>query len=134
MEEVQENEAVFDDAVTADGTAGIGAEFESPVFYFTNPDCSLDDTNAAKRKVIAKRTGDNWKLTADTGFGQGMVDAEYILDGANIKVGTDDGANTGKAIADDLVSHYSDSVRCSVLLTLSDCLETVERRQTRGRY
>lgn len=133
MEEVQDDEAVFNDAVTVDGTAGIGAEFESIQFYFTNLDCNLADTNAARKMVIAKRTGTNWELTVDT-LGLGKVDAEYISDGRNIKVGSGDGATAGKAIADDLVSHYSDSIRCSVLLTLPDFLETVERRQTRGRY
>ena len=59
MQEVEENESVFNDGITADGTAGIGAEFKSSLFYFTNLDCSLADTNAAKKKIIAKRTGTN---------------------------------------------------------------------------
>lgn len=129
MQEVEENESVFNDAITADGTAGIGAEFESPLFYFTNTDCSLADTNAAKNKIIAKRTGTNWELTADTGFREGMVDAEYILDGRNIKVGSGNGAKTGKAITDDLVSYWCDSIPRSVLLTLSDHLEAMARGQ-----
>ena len=128
-EDTQDNQLVYNDGPTADGTAGIGAEFESPLFYFTNLECSLADTNAAKNKIIAKRTGTNWELTADTGFREGKVDAEYILDGRNIKVGSGNGAKTGKAIADDLVSYCCDSIPRSVLLTLSDRLEAMARGQ-----
>lgn len=102
--DVQDTEMVELDGITADGTAGIGAEFESPFFYFVNPDCNEDDTNAAKKEVVAGRTGPNWILSADTGAGQGKVNAEYILNGVNIKVGSGEGAKAGKAIADDLVS------------------------------
>lgn len=105
VEDVQDNEQVFNDAVTPDGAAGIGAEFESPFFYFVNPKCSVDETNNARKKVIAERTGTNWMLTADTGASSsgGKLYAEYILDGHNIKVGGD-GDKTAKALADDLVS------------------------------
>ena len=104
IQDVQDIEAVQLDGPTADGTAGIGAEFESPFFYFTNPDCSIEDTNAAKKQVIAQRTGTNWELTADSTSDQGKVNAEYILNGERIKVGSGDGATAGKAWADDLVS------------------------------
>ncbi len=104
MQDVQDVEAVQLDGPTADGTAGIGAEFESPSFYFTNIDCSLEDTNAARKQIIAQRTGENWELTADSTSDQGKVNAEYILSGKNIKVGSGDGATAGKAWADDLVS------------------------------
>ena len=104
IQDVQNVEAVQLDGPTADGTAGIGAEFESPAFYFTNLDCSVEDTNAAKKQVVAQRTGSNWQLTADSTSDQGKVNAEYILDGENIKVGSGDGAIAGKAWADDLVS------------------------------
>ena len=36
QEEVEEVEIVYLDGPTADGTAGIGAEFESLFFYFVN--------------------------------------------------------------------------------------------------
>lgn len=106
--DIQDNEQVFNDAVTADGTAGIGAEFESPFFYFVNDKCSPDDTNAARKKVVAERTGTNWELTADTGASRsgGKLNAEYILDGREIKVGGD-GDKVAKSIADDLVSAIS---------------------------
>lgn len=98
------DEAVSHDGPTADGTAGIGAEFESFAFSFENPKCSPEDTIATRKQVIAERTGLNWELTADTGRNPGKVNAEYILNGKNIKVGSGDGALAGKARADDLVS------------------------------
>ena len=110
IQDVQDVEAVQLDGPTADGTAGIGAEFESPGFYFTNIDCSVEDTNAAKKQVVAQRTGTNWKLTADSTSDQGKVNAEYILDGENIKVGSGDGAIAGKAWADDLVNSLATSL------------------------
>ena len=103
LEEIEDIEYVQLDGTTADGTAGIGAEFESPFFVFSNSGCSLDDTNAAKGEIVAERTGTNWKLTADSGLGQGKLTAEYILDGQNIKVGSGDGAKAGAAAAQDLV-------------------------------
>ena len=104
LQDVQDYEAVQLDGITADGTAGIGAEFESPAFYFTNPKCSIDDTNAAKKQIVAGRTGTNWELTADSTSDAGKINAEYILDGTKIKVGSGDGATAGKAWADDLVN------------------------------
>lgn len=104
LEDVEDNENVILDGPTADGSAGIGAEFESPAFYFVSDGCDADKTNAAKGQVIGGRTGTNWQLTADTGADPGKVNAEYILNGQNIKVGSGDAAKTGKAIADDLVS------------------------------
>ncbi|KAL8830823.1 MAG: hypothetical protein Q9191_001221 [Dirinaria sp. TL-2023a] len=104
VEEVEDTEMAELDGVTADGTAGIGAEFESPFFYFVSPNCNADNTNAAKKEVVAGRTGSNWFLSADTGAGFGKLHAEYILNGKNIKVGTGDGAKAGKAVTDDLIS------------------------------
>jgi hypothetical protein len=77
--------------LTSGETAGLGVEFESPVFYFISPNCNNDDTNAAKKEIIAERTGKNWQLTADTGGGAGKLQAEYIFDGENIKVGSSSG-------------------------------------------
>ena len=84
--------------------AGIGAEFESPAFTFQNPKCSNEDTDAAKKEVVADRKYDTLYLSADTGSGQRKLNAEYILDGEKIKVGTGDAAMTKKAVADNLVS------------------------------
>ena len=92
------------DGPTADGTAGLGIEFESAAFYFRKDGCSLTDTNAAKGKIISGHTGNNWELTADTGSGPGDVHAEYILNGKNIKVGDGSAAEVASAAAQDLVS------------------------------
>jgi hypothetical protein len=105
------------DRLNTDGTAGIGAEFESPEWRFSSVGCSDDDTNAAKRKVIASRTGTNWELTADSVGGAGKVQAEYIIDGVKVKVGSTDDATNGAKVA---ASFVQDLVRptqwmCSVL-------------------
>lgn len=96
------------DRVNTDGTAGIGAEFESPGWQLVSTDCSADDTNAAKRKVIADRTGTNWELTADSIGQPGKLQAEYIIDGVKVKVGSTDDATNGAKVAasfvQDLVS------------------------------
>ena len=96
--------SIQQDGTSADGTAGIGAEFESPGFGFVNVKCSPEDTYAARKQIVAERTGLNWQLTADTGGDPGKLNAEYILNGANIKVGSGDGPRAIKAWVDDLVS------------------------------
>ncbi|KAE8130920.1 hypothetical protein BDV38DRAFT_289176 [Aspergillus pseudotamarii] len=97
---------VYRDGPTADGSAGIGVELESPFFKFAHPGCSMDNTNAAKKAVVDKRQGTNWLLTADTGVDPGKLNAEFIFDGQKIKVGTGELAKAGKAAADDLVKWY----------------------------
>ncbi|KAL8789566.1 MAG: hypothetical protein Q9195_006743 [Heterodermia aff. obscurata] len=92
------------DGTSADGTAGIGAEFENFAFGFVNAKCNAEDTNAARKQIVAERTGLSWKLTADTTADPGKIYAEYILNGANIKVGSGDGARAGKAWADALIT------------------------------
>ena len=101
---IQDNEGDELTAPTSDGTAGIGAEFETPHFYLTNSACSKADTESAKRQVIAGRTGTNFELTADTVGAAGILQAAYILNGQNIKVGGGDAAKAGAAAAADLVS------------------------------
>ncbi len=49
-----------------DRTAGIGAEFETPVLLPTNSAYDKVNADAAKSKVIAGRIGMNFELTADT--------------------------------------------------------------------
>lgn len=110
-QEVSDTEMVELDATTSDGTAGIGAEFESPTLYFESPGCSTANTNAARKQIVGGRTGTNWVLTADSGAGDGKVNAEYILNGLNIKVGSGDAAKAGAAAAQDLVSTPATQVR-----------------------
>ncbi len=116
---------MYNDGPTADGTAGIGAELESPFFQLINKICSLENTNKAKKSLIEGRTGLGWELTADTTGVAGELQAEHILDGRSIKVGSEDGAKAGKAIADDLVSTAANRTSRSVLLTMLDRLGTV---------
>ncbi|KAF2093595.1 hypothetical protein NA57DRAFT_81097 [Rhizodiscina lignyota] len=68
--------------------------------------CSYRNTWAAKGKVVAGRTGENFELTADTTRDPGQVRAEYILDGRNIKVGSGDAARAGDAIAKDVADWF----------------------------
>ena len=110
-QEVAETEMVDLDATTSDGAAGIGAEFETPLFSFDSLGCSPDDTNAARKEIVGGRTGTNWMLTADTGAGQGKLYAEYILNGQNIKVGSGDAARAGAAAAQDFVSRAAIRLR-----------------------
>ena len=103
-EDTQDDQLVYKDGPTSDQTAGIGAEFESPFFKLKKEGCSLDDTNNARKSLIEGRRGTNWELTADSVGVAGELQAEYILDGRTINVGSGDGAKAGKAIADDLVT------------------------------
>ena len=104
VQEAHDVEAVQLDGSTAYGTAGTGAEFESPVCYFTRRGCSLEATNAAKKQIVAQRTGTNWELAADLTSDPEKLNAEHTLDGRNIKVGSGDGAAAVKAWVDELVS------------------------------
>jgi hypothetical protein len=102
----------FNDGPNSAGEAGIGAEFETPLFNFANPRCSLIDTFAAKRKTVQGRSGTNFVLSVDTGakeLGAGKLNPEYVLDGRSIRVGDGSAAAAGKAAAADFVSASSDS-------------------------
>lgn len=96
--EIQDKMANDPNRVNTAGTAGIGAEFETPEIYLETT-CSAEDTNAAKYKVIAGRKGENWKLTADSLGQEGKLNAEYIIDGNNVKVGSTDDATNGAKVA-----------------------------------
>lgn len=116
------------DGPSADGSAGIGIEFESPFFYFVNDKCSLDDTNAAKKHLVEGRKGTNWMLTADTGSNAGKLFAEYILDGQKIKLGKGDAAKAAKAAADDLVSAVVAHIYTYYSNIVSDWMEAMDWR------
>ncbi|TGJ86907.1 hypothetical protein E0Z10_g1918 [Xylaria hypoxylon] len=101
---LQDNEGDSLTVVTFDRTAGIGAEFETPVLYLQNSACDKANTDAAKRKVVAGRIGLNFELTADTIGRPGKLQLEYILKGETIKVGSGDAARAGAAAAADLMA------------------------------
>lgn len=115
---------ILDDPSRAntDGTAGIGAEFEGAFFNLRSQGCSPADTNAAKRKVVGGRTGTNWQLTADDRGEAGRLNAEYIIDGVNVKVGSQDdatnGAKVAAALAQDLVRAVNPGPPCPWLTVL----------------
>ena len=97
---------VFDDGPTVTGDAGIGAEFETPLFNFQNSACSLENTFAAKGLTIQGHSGPNYRLSVDTGYieiGAGKLNPEYVLDGRTIKVGDGSATAAGAAIAADFV-------------------------------
>ncbi|OTA64293.1 hypothetical protein K449DRAFT_421652 [Hypoxylon sp. EC38] len=101
---VEDNEGDGLTAPTADRTAGIGAEFETIEFWLNSKTCDKESTDKAKRQVVAERTGLNFALTADTTETPGKLNAEYILDGQNIKVGTGDAARAGAAASADFIA------------------------------
>ncbi|KAI0388673.1 hypothetical protein F5Y17DRAFT_470265 [Xylariaceae sp. FL0594] len=101
---IEDNEGDALTAPTSDRTANIGAEFETPVLWLSNTACSKDDTDSAKRKIVAGRSGPNWMLTADTVGTPGKPQLEYVLDCTAIKLGTGDAARAGAAVAADLAA------------------------------
>ena len=78
---------------TSDRSAGIGMEFECAWIQFHSEqaknDPDEDTTFRSKGKVVAGKTGTNWKFTADDLKRKGDLDLEIQLDGRNCKVGTD---------------------------------------------
>jgi len=95
------------DGPTSDKSAGIGVEFEAGTVRFSSTiknGCSKEDTDASKGKLVNNRQGTNWKLTADTLGDKDLLDAEYILDGTQIKIGAGTAKEAAAAVANDFVS------------------------------
>lgn len=96
------------DGPTKDGSPGLGIELETPWFYFSSPECSEENVNRAKKALVAGRQqkGNDpmWMLTADTGAGERKLQAEYILDGQQIKLGSGKAEEIAKEISQDFVS------------------------------
>ncbi|KAL9094050.1 MAG: hypothetical protein Q9165_003720 [Trypethelium subeluteriae] len=93
------------DGPTEDKSAGIGVEFECTNVILQSKGCSMEDTYSSKGKTIDQRQGTNWRLTADTTLGaQGLLDAEYILDGTQIKIGTGAAEQAAKDVAQDILA------------------------------
>ena len=92
------------DGPTADGSPGIGVEFETMGVIFESKDCKRSDTDVSKGKMVGGRQGDNWMLTVDTTPSkEGRLTAEYILDGTQIKLGTGNAAEAAAEVANDIV-------------------------------
>lgn len=95
-------------------SAGIGAEFETPGYTLKNAKCSKADADDFKKSVIAGRkdAGGLWALTVDTTSKAGLLNAEYIMDGKNMKVGSKNAKKAGKDAAAVFVS-ADPRTRCS---------------------
>lgn len=91
------------DGPTSDKSAGLGVEFETSQIRFQSEHCSVSDTYDAKGKVVNGRKGEHWMLTADR-LDEGLLSAEYILDGTQIKLGTGSAERAAKAVSHDIVS------------------------------
>lgn len=124
------------DAPTADGSPGIGIEFETPMFYFSSPDCPESTVNKAKKKILAGRKQEIdegkvplWMLAADTGAGERVLQAEYIIDGQQSKLGSGQAETVTKEIVKDFVRIAPTWLSRLVANTsvLSDRLATLEK-------
>lgn len=92
------------DGPTSDRSAGIGVEFETAGIQSESKGCDKSSTDSSKGKMVGDRQGDNWKRTADTTPDMpGRLDAEYILDGTQIKLETGKAADAAAAVANDIV-------------------------------
>lgn len=100
------------DEVPDNGGTGIGFEFECGriVLHPINDGCTKEQIEKTKNHVIGGRTGTNWELTADTSV-EGAADAEYILDGKAIKLGSGDLKKAAEDAAKDVVSCYFQTKR-----------------------
>ncbi|KAL8867378.1 MAG: hypothetical protein Q9198_008538, partial [Flavoplaca austrocitrina] len=91
------------DGPTADGSPGIGVEFETSGVIFESKDCTRSNTVVSKGKMVGGRQGDNWMLTVDTTPSkEGRLSAEYILDGTQIKLDTGKAAEAAAGVANDI--------------------------------
>ena len=98
------NQAPTLDGPTSDKAPGMGVEFETAGIKFASADCDKPSTDSSKGKMVGNRQGENWKLTADTTFNEaGLLDAEYILDGTQIKLDTGKASEAAEAVANDIV-------------------------------
>ncbi len=115
------NEAPTLDGPTSDQSAGIGVEFETGTVYFQpKGTCNKPEIDKSKGALVDNRQGPNWMLTTDTTMSQdGVLTAEYILNGKQIKIKSGDAAKAASAVANDIVSFnptfkYSDSLIISL--------------------
>lgn len=94
------------DGISEDGTAGIGFELECARITLEPEDdkCTTDKIDKSKGKRIAGRAGHNWELTADTTVDK-VLDAEYIINGKTVKMGTGAVKQAALDVANDIVSN-----------------------------
>ena len=110
LQQIAAQEPPVDDAPTGDRSAGIGMEFEAGGLRFKSDKLAAKgdqgQTDACKGHSVRYKgdsPGTNWGLTADVGGGAGLLNAEYILNGKLIKVGTGDLKRAAAAVQGALV-------------------------------
>ncbi|KAF2795961.1 hypothetical protein K505DRAFT_359715 [Melanomma pulvis-pyrius CBS 109.77] len=94
------------DEATDDNSAGIGFELETTKIRLepeNRAGCTNGQLEKAKGHVIGGRTGINWELTGDTTISD-FVDAEYILNGKTIKLGSGDLRTAAEEVANDITA------------------------------
>ena len=113
----------FQDGPTADREAGLGVEFEtSGLFFASVENCGQENTFKSKNKAISGHQATDWDLTVDTTATQSnRLDAEYILNGKTIKIGTNRAAQAAKDVASDIVSPNPNST-CGKLTDSKLCI------------
>ncbi|TVY15049.1 hypothetical protein LARI1_G006716 [Lachnellula arida] len=95
------------DGPTSDKSAGIGVQFKTDAILFRkgSRDCHEQSAFASQKKMVARRgSGQSWALTADTQKDTDVLDAEYIIDGRVVKIGSGDAGKAAAAIATDLAA------------------------------
>ena len=98
------NQAPTLDGPTSDKAPGMGVELEAGKIKFQSSGCDKSSTDGSKGKMVGNRQGENWKLTADTTLNEaGLLDAEYILDGTQIKLDTGKASAAAELVANDIV-------------------------------
>lgn len=94
----------YQDGPTQDKSAGLGIELECSKFLFQSETANEKVTFASKGKLFGKRKGTNWTLTADTTPAMaGVITAEYILDGTQIKIGAGTATKAIEEVVKDIV-------------------------------
>lgn len=94
----------YQDGPTKDKSAGLGIELECSKLLFQSKTANEQVTFASKGKLLGERKGTNWKLTADTTPAMaGVITAEYILDGTQIKIGAGSATKAIEEVVKDIV-------------------------------
>jgi len=126
-------QAPTQDGPTVDQSPGMGVEFETGAILFQPVEGTITDTQTfgLKGEIVANRQGtpgENWALTADTNLDSGVLQAEDILDGRNIKLNQGMVGPAAAAAAADFVRlDLPPKPTDSLTLTLTGCMESVSR-------
>ena len=87
-----------------DFSPGIGFELETLEIAFMSPTTQKSNTDGLKGQPIDGHTGDLWMLTPDTfGSETNYLDAEYILKGRQISLGSGQAKQAASEVVHDIV-------------------------------